>query len=65
MTYSRFHACATCQHFSAERRHGKMHYQCKRLGFDTRPDYQFNCWTPKEHIKELMDKEGEEPHEEH
>lgn len=65
MKFSRYHACATCKHFSAERHEGNMQYKCERLGFDTRPDYQFNCWNPKEHIKHLMEKEGENQHGEH
>ncbi|TYS66628.1 hypothetical protein [Bacillus infantis] len=51
-----FHACATCIHFQAERAGGKMEYRCRRLGFDTLPYYQFNCWDPKENVRKLMEK---------
>lgn len=57
MKGSRFHACATCIHFQAVRIDGKMNYRCKRLGYDTRPNYQFNCWTPKEQVLKLIEKE--------
>ncbi|KIL48882.1 hypothetical protein KP77_20930 [Jeotgalibacillus alimentarius] len=33
-----------------------MLYFCKRLGYETKPDYRFNCWEPKEHVKKLMEK---------
>ncbi|KMJ55101.1 hypothetical protein AB3N04_03005 [Alkalihalophilus sp. As8PL] len=51
-----FHCCATCIHFQAMRRGEAMHYLCKRLGFDTKPTYQFSCWEPKENVKQLMKK---------
>ncbi|PLR77208.1 hypothetical protein CU633_11725 [Bacillus sp. V3-13] len=53
---SSFHACATCIHFQAARTSKKMNYLCRRLGYETRPDYRFNCWTPKEHVKKLIEK---------
>lgn len=34
-----------------------MVYTCHRLGFRTKPDYRFDCWDPKEHVKTLMEKE--------
>ncbi|MBM7717517.1 hypothetical protein MHB50_11750 [Siminovitchia sp. FSL H7-0308] len=52
-----YHCCATCIHFSAERKEGKMVYLCTRLGFETKTNYQFDCWTPKEHVKRLIEKE--------
>lgn len=55
---NRFHCCATCIHFSAERKNGKMTYFCKRLGYETKTHYQFDCWTPKEKVRRLMEKEG-------
>jgi hypothetical protein len=57
-----FHACATCIHFHAERSEKEkgMKYRCIRLGYETRPNYQFNCWTPKEHVKKLMEKRKKE-----
>jgi hypothetical protein len=59
MKSSRYHACATCRNFSAEKIDGKMHYQCTRLGYETKPAYQFNCWEPKEHVRKLMIKDGD------
>jgi hypothetical protein len=60
MKNSRYHACATCKNFSAERIDGKMHYHCTRLGYQTKPEYQFNCWDPEEHIRKLIEKEDNE-----
>nr|WP_071459914.1 hypothetical protein [Bacillus mediterraneensis] len=57
-TTSRFHACATCIHFSPQKTGEGMSYFCERLGFATKPHYQFQCWNPKPHIKELIKKEG-------
>lgn len=55
---NRFHCCATCIHFVAERKNEKMNYYCRRLGFETKTHYQFNCWTPKEKVRKLMEKDG-------
>ncbi|MBP2241297.1 hypothetical protein J2Z40_001859 [Cytobacillus eiseniae] len=60
MKANSFHACATCIHFQAKKAKKGMQYRCQRLGFDTRPNYQFNCWTPKDHVKKLMTKRIEE-----
>jgi hypothetical protein len=51
---NRFHACATCIHFNLEKRETGMKYFCGRLGYDTHPKYQFNCWKPKEQVQKLM-----------
>lgn len=56
MEKNSFHACATCVNFHPEKRKEGMVYFCSRLGYETKPDYQFNCWTPKDHIKRLMEK---------
>ncbi|MFZ3579836.1 hypothetical protein [Virgibacillus sp. DJP39] len=55
---SRFHCCATCKNFRIEKQKetGKRIY-CERLGFDTKPTYQFDCWEPKERVKIAMRKE--------
>ncbi|WP_197277530.1 hypothetical protein [Bacillus sp. FJAT-27245] len=53
-----FHCCATCQHFRAEKMAAGMNYYCSRLGYKTKPTYKFNCWTPKEHVQELMNKKN-------
>ncbi len=37
---------------------GKMKYSCARLGYETMPAYQFNCWEPKAHIVKLMEREN-------
>lgn len=52
-----YHCCAACQHFKAERKQQGMIYTCSRLGYETKPNYKFNCWNPKENIKRLMEKE--------
>nr|WP_090744424.1 hypothetical protein [Mesobacillus persicus] len=51
---NRFHACATCVHFCANRTENGMKYVCSRLGFETKTSYQFNCWDPKPHVLKLM-----------
>ncbi|WP_079509490.1 hypothetical protein [Mesobacillus jeotgali] len=56
MSSNRFHACATCVNFQAEKQNGKMRYYCSRLGYETKSHYQFACWDPKEHVKNLMSK---------
>lgn len=54
MNSNRYHACATCINFKAEKQEGKMRYYCGRLGYETKTHYQFACWDPKEHVKKLM-----------
>lgn len=56
MNIASFHACATCIHFQAEKTKNGMRYFCKRLSYETRPNYQFNCWTPKQNVQELINK---------
>ncbi|AKP47518.1 MULTISPECIES: hypothetical protein [Bacillus] len=57
MSVNRFHACATCIHFSAEKTESGMLFRCLRLGYETKTYYRFNCWTPKDHVRKLMKKE--------
>lgn len=54
---SRYHCCATCQHYAILRTAEGQSYQCARLGYATHPTYRFNCWNPKEHIRVLMESE--------
>ncbi|WP_456279388.1 hypothetical protein [Bacillus sp. AK128] len=58
MKQQSFHACATCIHYITEKTEGNMSYRCSRLGYETKPHYQFSCWTPKEQVKKLMEKRG-------
>jgi hypothetical protein len=51
-----FHCCATCRHFRVEKKLDGMVYSCSRLGIETKTNYKFNCWSPKESIIELMKK---------
>ncbi|MDT2047429.1 hypothetical protein CHN50_00060 [Priestia aryabhattai] len=53
-----FHCCATCQHFKSIKLESGMSYFCSRLGYETKPAYQFNCWKPTEIVKKLMEHEG-------
>ncbi|MCD7033430.1 hypothetical protein LRR81_04245 [Metabacillus sp. GX 13764] len=54
-----FHCCAACVHFRAGRKEsGGMEYLCSRLGFQTKPEYSFDCFTPSEKVKKLMQKRG-------
>jgi len=57
MSSKRFHCCATCQHFAIQRTAGTTRYQCARLGYETAPKYQFNCWQPKPHVQKLIEAE--------
>ncbi|GEB31882.1 MULTISPECIES: hypothetical protein [Brevibacillus] len=50
-----FHCCATCTHFRVEKAPGGVTYRCSRLTYETRPDYRFQCWTPTERVKRLME----------
>jgi hypothetical protein len=52
----KYHACATCVNFAAGKTKNGMVYRCVRLGFETKPNYQFNCWVPKENVKKLIEK---------
>ncbi len=60
MDTDRFQVCATCVNFLAVKKENRMFYFCDRLGYETKPNYKFNCWTPKEHVKNLMRKRMEE-----
>lgn len=52
-----YHCCATCIHFRIHKEKGKpIAYFCGRLGYQTKPTYRFDCWTPKEQVKRLQTK---------
>ena len=57
---SPYQVCAACIHFQSFRAEGRMIYRCSRLGFGTKPDYSFDCWSPKESVKKLMEKRGDQ-----
>lgn len=63
MTHNRFHCCATCEHFRVEKREQGTVYRCSRLTYETRPEYRFNCWTPKEKVRRLLEKAGQQQEE--
>jgi hypothetical protein len=52
-----YHCCATCQHYMIIKSSQGVTTQCRRLGFDTKPRYQFSCWNPKEHIQRLLERD--------
>ncbi|WP_236560891.1 hypothetical protein [Pontibacillus sp. HMF3514] len=52
-----YHCCATCIHFKVERTEEGVKRFCSRLGYETDPTWKFNCWTPKENVKKLIEKE--------
>ncbi|WP_429844116.1 hypothetical protein [Brevibacillus sp. FIR094] len=54
-TENAFHCCATCIHFRVDKGTGGVSYRCSRLTYETRPDYRFQCWTPTEKVKRLME----------
>lgn len=60
MNEQKYKVCATCIHFEAIKTECGMKYRCKRLGFDTKPSYSFDCWDPKPHVIELMEKRKRE-----
>lgn len=60
MGKNRFHACATCVNFQISRTESTVKYFCRRLGYETKTHYQFDCWDPKENVKKLMAKASNE-----
>lgn len=60
MEEKQYKVCATCKNFEAIKTAAGMQYYCKRLGFDTKPSYSFNCWDPKAHVLQLMKKRANE-----
>lgn len=54
--HNRYHCCATCRHFAIDKTDERNIPYCARLGYETKPDYQFNCWDPKERVKQAMNK---------
>lgn len=59
VTMNRFHCCASCKHYAIEKLESGVRYRCSRLGYETKPSYQFNCWNPRETVLWLMRKENE------
>ncbi|MFD1738455.1 hypothetical protein ACFSCX_18180 [Bacillus salitolerans] len=53
-----FHACATCIHYRVEKSENSSIFTCSRLGYETKPNFKFNCWTPKDNVYKLMVKRG-------
>jgi hypothetical protein len=53
-----FHCCATCIHFDIKKTETGMRYLCARLGYETKPNYQFHCWNPKKNVIDLMKSKG-------
>ncbi|MBM7693421.1 hypothetical protein JOC77_002861 [Peribacillus deserti] len=53
----KFHCCASCIHFKPIREDSGMRYFCSRLGYETNPKYQFDCWKPKVKVIALMNKD--------
>ncbi|MCF8566088.1 hypothetical protein LLE49_15285 [Alicyclobacillus tolerans] len=49
-----YHCCATCQHFHVFKDSSGVHTECLRLGYATKPQYQFRCWNPRPDIVERM-----------
>jgi hypothetical protein len=54
VTEKDYHCCATCQHFFITRRDGMNVVECKRLGYETKPSYKFDCWSPRPDILAKM-----------
>lgn len=64
MKSKKYQVCAACIHFQSIRTVQRMTYHCKRLGFETKPDYSFECWTPTDTVMKLMEKRGDLPNDE-
>lgn len=48
-----YHCCATCENFKVNKLDGaRTKYTCKRLGFETKPNYKFDCWQIKSALKD-------------
>ncbi len=55
---NRFHCCSTCIWYEVKKkRGGPPVFRCSRLGYETKPTYQFDCWQPKERVKKRMERE--------
>jgi CO dehydrogenase/acetyl-CoA synthase delta subunit len=59
MESNRYHCCASCINFKAEKTSQGMRYECVRLGYETKPIYRFDCWEPKPQVLKLMKKEDQ------
>lgn len=53
----RFHCCASCRHFRVEKNGERMVTRCARLGYETNPKWQFNCWNPKDRVRRAISEE--------
>lgn len=52
MKGTKYHCCASCIHFRAIRHHAQaVQTYCQRLGYDTKPSYQFECWVVKPQVR--------------
>ncbi|MDE5412831.1 hypothetical protein [Alkalihalobacterium chitinilyticum] len=60
MGKEQYHCCAACKHFRVLKNNGNTQYFCSRLKYETKPNYQFNCWEPKESVLKIMQKRGVE-----
>jgi hypothetical protein len=52
-----FQCCATCRYFRSEKKEAGIKYFCSRLGYETKTNYQFNCWNPREDIKKRINED--------
>jgi hypothetical protein len=44
--------CATCRH--VERQATRMpRFQCRRLGWETRPEWRFDCWVERPRTEKM------------
>ncbi|RBW69000.1 hypothetical protein DS031_13765 [Bacillus taeanensis] len=54
MKENRYHCCATCIHYRIKKQPRPLSYICARLGYKTKPTYQFNCWEPNKNVQNLL-----------
>lgn len=53
-TLAHYHCCASCRHLDIQQTEQETRTYCSRLGYETKPNYQFNCWNPKPRVKQAM-----------
>ncbi|MBE3589937.1 MAG: hypothetical protein IMW98_08755 [Firmicutes bacterium] len=59
--------CASCVHVGVRHEGGRVVVVCRRLGYETRPEWRFLCWTPKPRVQGRpggQDERGAAPEEE-
>lgn len=48
--------CASCLHVGIRRDGERLRVFCRRLGYDTKPEWRFHCWTPNIRIRPRLER---------